>query len=132
MSSFSSTLEQATNTHDVEQVVACFAPDYINETPVHPARGFSGTEQVRRNWTQIFSAVPDLRARVVDSISAGDRVWSEWEMSGTRVDGGHHLMRGVIVFTVRDDLATAARFYLESVDADEMDADEAVRTTLRR
>jgi ketosteroid isomerase-like protein len=132
MSSFSSTLEQATNTHDVEQVVACFAPDYVNETPLHPARGFSGTEQVRRNWAQIFSAVPDLQARVIDSIAAGDRVWSEWEMSGTRVDGGHHLMRGVIVFTVRDDLATAARFYLESVDADGMDADEAVRRTLRR
>lgn len=132
MSSFSSTLEQATNTHDVEQVVACFASDYVNETPLHPARGFSGTDQVRRNWTQIFSAVPDLRARVLSSISTDDQVWSEWEMSGTRVDGGHHLMRGVIMFTVRHDVATSARFYLEPVDADEMDADAAVSKMLGR
>ena len=53
-------LEHATNAHDVNEVVACFAADYRNETPAHPERGFTGREQVRGNWEQIFAAIPDI------------------------------------------------------------------------
>ena len=42
-------LVDATNAHDVEAVTACFAADYVNETPVHPSRSFRGNAQVRRN-----------------------------------------------------------------------------------
>jgi len=45
----------ATNAHDVDALVGCFAPDYVNETPAHPLRGFHGHEQVRSNWTAIFA-----------------------------------------------------------------------------
>jgi hypothetical protein len=34
-------LQRATNAHDLEAVVGCFAPDYRNETPAHPERGFA-------------------------------------------------------------------------------------------
>jgi SnoaL-like domain len=37
-------LQDATNAHDIDAMVACFAPDYRNETPVHPARSFTGRE----------------------------------------------------------------------------------------
>ena len=124
---FALTLEGATNSRDVERVVACFAADYVNQTPVHPARGFTGIEQVGRNWMQIFAAVPDHTATLVSSSQDGETVWTEWEMGGTRVDGRRHLMRGVIVFTVRGGVASAARFYLEPVDGSEIDADAAVR-----
>src|SRR4029077_396647 len=58
-------LRVATNAHDLEAVVSCFAADYRNETPAHPERGFTGRDQVRRNWEQIFAAVPDVTAEVV-------------------------------------------------------------------
>jgi ketosteroid isomerase-like protein len=51
-------LEHATNAHDVNAVVACFAADYRNETPAHPERGFTGREQVRANWQHIFGRRP--------------------------------------------------------------------------
>lgn len=121
-------LQQATNAHDVERLVACFAVDYVNETPVHPARGFTGRAQVRRNWTQIFAAVPDITSDVVGYLEASGTVWSEWEMRGTRVDRRPHLMRGVIIFRVRDDLIASARFYLEPVDSSDLAATDAVRT----
>src|SRR4249919_1418571 len=89
-------LEKATNAHDLDALVDCFAADYRNETPAHPARGFTGREQVRRNWQQIFAAVPDLHAALLGSAVEGDTVWTEWEMSGTKRDGNAHLMRGVI------------------------------------
>src|SRR3954471_7745151 len=94
-------LDRATNDHDVEAVAACFAADCENLTPAHPARGFRGREQVRKNWEQIFAFVPDLRAEVVRSAVDGDTAWTEWVMSGTRRDGSAHEMRGVIVFGVR-------------------------------
>jgi ketosteroid isomerase-like protein len=114
----------------VEKVVACFTDDYVNETPAHPARGFRGSDQVRRNWTQIFSAVPDLVAEILRSHQVGDTVWSEWEMRGTRTDGASHLLRGVMIFTVAGDRAREVRFYVEPVEQDGVDADGAIEQVL--
>jgi ketosteroid isomerase-like protein len=116
----------ATNDHDLEALVGCFAPDYVNETPAHPVRGFRGQAQVRRNWEQIFGAVPDITT-TVRWIADETSVWSEWEMRGTRRDGTPHLMRGVVIFGVERDLATWARFYLERVEEGGPGIDEAVR-----
>jgi ketosteroid isomerase-like protein len=125
-------LLDATNRHDLEGLVDCFEPDYVNETPLHPARSFTGSEQVRRNWEQIFAFVPDLKATVTRQVVDDDRAWTEWEMSGTRPDGSPHVMRGVVIFTVLEDRATAARFYLEPVDPSESDVNDAVQAIGRR
>lgn len=119
-------LRTATSEHDLEGIVSCFTDDYVNETPAHPARGFAGPEQVRLNWSRILGAVPDISASVTRAAVDGDTVWTEWEMRGTRGDGSAHLMRGVIIFRVRDDLLCAARFYLEPVDDSDVRIDEAV------
>lgn len=119
-------LADATNAHDLDALVACFADDYVNEAPVHPARGFRGAAQVRRNWTQLFAGIPDLTARVLDTSVNGETVWSEWEMSGTRRDGAAHLMRGVIIFRVVRGRIGAARFYLEPVDEGAGGVDAAI------
>jgi ketosteroid isomerase-like protein len=124
-------LVAACNAHDIEALVECFAEDYRNVTPIHPARGFVGREQVRRNWEQIFAGVPDLRADVVASAVDGSTVWTQWEMQGTRADGSTHRMAGVVIFDVVDDLAQAARFFLEPVDTGEGTVDEAVRELVR-
>ena len=120
-------LARATNDHDLDALVACFAEDYVNETPTHPTRGFQGRHQVRRNWEQIFGFVPDIAARIVRLAVDGETAWSEWEMTGTRRDGTPHHMCGVIVFGVRDDVARWARFYLEPVDTAASTVDDAVR-----
>ena len=120
-------LVRATNQHDLEALTACFAEDYQNETPVHPARGFHGRAQVRRNWEQIFAFVPDLQVEVMARATEGDTAWTEWAMSGTRLDGSRHRMGGVIVFQVRDGVASRARFYLEPLDDGAATVDDAVR-----
>ncbi len=125
-------LVRATNKHDLDALVACFADDYDNATPVHPTRGFTGREQVRRNWEQIFANVSDLRADVLASVVDGDTVWTEWHMRGTRRDGSAHEMRGVILFGVRDDVVAWARFYLEPVDVDAGSVDQAVHDQVVR
>src|SRR6476661_5405149 len=124
-------LVDATNAHDLDALVDCFAPDYVNQTPVHPSRSFVGREQVRRNWAQLFTAMPDLHCEVLASAVDGTHVWSEWEMRGTRPDQSAHLMRGVMVFEVADDLVQSVRFYLEPVDAGPSTVDDAVAAAVR-
>jgi len=120
-------LLHATNAHDIDAIVACFAPGYRNDTPAHPSRSFTGRDQVRRNWEQILGFVPDIHATVLRASVQDDVIWSEWEMRGTRRDGAAHLMRGVIVFGVRGEQAAWARFFLEPVDPSVDDASAAVR-----
>ncbi|MEO7360725.1 MAG: nuclear transport factor 2 family protein [Gemmatimonadaceae bacterium] len=122
----------ATNAHDLEAIVDCFADDYHNVTPAHPSRGFTGRAQVRRNWEQMLAFIPDLTATVVRLAIDGDTEWSEWEMRGTRRDGTTHLMRGVILFSVRDGRAESARFYMEPVDHEEINVNEAVNRAVVR
>jgi ketosteroid isomerase-like protein len=119
-------LRQAVDDHDIEALVDCFASDYRNETPTHPGRSFQGSEQVRTNWSRIFAGVPDVIAKVLRAAVDGEVVWSEWEMRGTRPDGGPHHLRGVIVFGTSSGRFTWARFYLEPVDPGEGGVDAAV------
>ena len=41
-------LHAAVNRHDLDAMVGCFAVDFVNETPAHPARSFRGRDQVRK------------------------------------------------------------------------------------
>jgi ketosteroid isomerase-like protein len=124
-------LAGAVNGHDLEALADCFSSGYRNETPAHPAQGFTGRDQVRRNWEQIFTFVPGITARVLRRCYDGEVVWSEWEMAGTRRDGTAHQMAGVILFGVRDGRFSWARFYLEPVQAGGVDVNEALRQHVR-
>jgi hypothetical protein len=107
-------LEAAMNAHDIDAFVALFAPDYDSAQPAHPDRAFTGSEQVRANWSEIFAGVPDFRAELLRSSSDGDTLWTEWEWTGA----GLH-MAGVIVFGVRDERFAWARLYVEPVEQGE-------------
>jgi ketosteroid isomerase-like protein len=123
-------LIQATNDHDLAGIVGFFAADYRNETPAHPTRGFVGRDQVRRNWTQILRAVPDVTATVLRVAVDGHTVWTEQEHRGTRPDGRAHLMRGVVIFGITDGAITWARFYLEPVQEGGGSVDEVIARQL--
>lgn len=57
-------LADAINQHDIDALTACFAPDFENVWPAHPARSFTGRDQVRRNWEMIFRHRPDIAATI--------------------------------------------------------------------
>jgi hypothetical protein len=120
-------------------VAACFASDYLNETPAHPSRGFTGRAQVHQNWSHILSAVPDLSAVLVRWATGApadpSTVWAEWDWSGTRRDGSGMRMRGVTVLgagpdDAGTDLIRWTRFYMEDVDAESFDVATAVLRTV--
>jgi ketosteroid isomerase-like protein len=123
-------IQDATNAHNLDALVGCFNENYVSEMPVHPARDFHGRDQVRKNWTQIFAAVPNLESRLVRSTATVDTVWAEWEWTGTRRDGASHLMRGVTILGLKDGGAAWARFYMEPVDQGGPAVDGAVQEAL--
>jgi ketosteroid isomerase-like protein len=120
-------LAAAMNAHDIEAFMSCFADDYESEQPAHPDRAFSGSAQVRANWSAIFASVPDFRAELVRADLAGDAEWSEWRWHGTQEDGTPLEMAGVIVYGVRHGQMAWARLYVEPVERSGAGIDAAVR-----
>ncbi|WP_018762029.1 nuclear transport factor 2 family protein [Arthrobacter sp. 135MFCol5.1] len=118
--------------HDLEDMVSQFADDYRNTTPVHPARSFTGSAQVRKNWAALFAGLPDLTLTVHDAATGPDgKLWLEWSNRGTRPDGSVQRAAGVAIFTLRHDKIAAAQFYLEPVDQDSGDVNQAVRVAIQ-
>jgi ketosteroid isomerase-like protein len=123
----------AINAHDLDALVGCFATDYRNQTPVHPARSFEGNDQVRRNWTEIFAGLPDIEASLRGTALDGDTIWAEWEWNGTRRDGERLTMRGVTILGVNPGGTVSwARFYMEPLDEGATGVEIAVSALLGR
>jgi ketosteroid isomerase-like protein len=122
----------AMNAHDVDAFVACFAPDYRSEQPAHPARAFTGREQVRENWTGVFAGVPDFRAELLASATAeGGVEIGEWHWQGTYTDGSPFAMQGVTVMGIEDGHIAWGRLYMDLVEQDGVGIDEMVQETYR-
>lgn len=119
-------LQRAMNEHDLEAFVSLFAEDYDSKAPAHPDRAFRGREQVRANWTSIFSGVPDFRADLIASAVSEDSVWTEWRWDGTHADGSQLQMAGVTVMGIRDGLIAWGRLYVEPVEQTGAGIDAAV------
>src|ERR1043166_7947661 len=96
-------LHAAFNAHDLEGFVACFDPDYKSEQPAHPDRAFQRSDQVRKNWSTIFDAMPDLQTRLLTLIDNSETASVEWQWTGTQADGSAFDWRGVCIFGVRND-----------------------------
>jgi hypothetical protein len=123
-------LRDAVNAHDPSGMAALMAPDYRSEQPAHPNRGFGGRDQVDKNWTTLFTGVPDLKAEVLADMDDGTTSWSEWEFLGHYADGSVFHERGVILFRMNDEGAvTSGRLYVELVEQGGADIDETMRQT---
>ena len=120
-------LQQAQNEHDLEAFLACFAPDYHSDQPVHPDRTFQGSDQVRKNWASIFQDIPDFHSELLGWAVEGDTVWTEWHWFGTRRDGTRFEMRGVTIFGIQADQIKWGRLYMEITQATGTGIDTAVR-----
>jgi ketosteroid isomerase-like protein len=120
-------LEQAINEHDLEALVGCFQPDVVSEQPAHPARNFRGREQIRRNWTQIFAGIPDLRATLVRSAVDEEVLWAEWSWQGSRPDGSAADMAGVTILGLTGDKIAWLHFYMEPVEQQGAGIDAAIQ-----
>jgi len=105
----------AINRHDLEAMVAYFAPDYRSEQPLHPERDFTGQAGVRNNWSYFFSTIPDIQVEILNEVAEGDTVWAELHYHGTQVDGRQFTVKGVTLSGISADQIIWARLYIEPV-----------------
>lgn len=107
-------MHKALNERDLDAYVACFAPDYRSEQPIHPDWAYTGTDQLRWNWTGIFENVPDFTAELLRSVIDEDSFWSEWRWSGSQPDGRPMTIVGTIIMGVKNGQISWGRIYMES------------------
>lgn len=119
-------LRSAMNQHDLEAMLECFDPDYRSEQPLHPNRGFGGKEQVRKNWSAMFGSFPDFRVELLGQTAVEETVWSEWRWTATGLN-----MAGVTLFGVREERIVWGRLYMEPVEEDGEDIDQAMQSITR-
>ena len=104
---------QAANRHDLDAMVACFAPDYRSEQPFHPERSFTGQAGVRKNWSFLFATVPDMQLEILNEVVEGDTVWAELHFHGTQTDGKKFTVRGVTIQGIQAEQIIWGRLYIE-------------------
>jgi ketosteroid isomerase-like protein len=105
----------AANRHDLEALVACFAPDYRGELPFTPEGNFIGQAGVRKNWSAFFSTLPDFQVEVRSLAVEGDTVWSELFFHGTQADGTKRMMQGVGIMGMQSGKIAWGRLYQNTV-----------------
>ena len=109
-------MRAALDAHDLDTFVEFFREDYVGERPRHPGSPMSSREDVRRNWAEVLSDVPDLRVDVPAAVEDGGTIWSEWRAYGTARSGAMLELRGVIIFGIQDGLVAWSRMYMEPVE----------------
>ena len=96
----------AWNSHDIERLMQLFADDCVfdasgGDEPC--GRRFSGREQVRSAFAEVFASMPD--ANWGDGhhfVISEDYGVSEWRLTGTRLDGSVVDVLGCDFLTVRE------------------------------
>ncbi len=107
---------QAANRHDLEAMVACYAPDFRSEQPFHPERDFTGQAGVRKNWSFFFTTIPDIQIEILKEVEEGDTIWAELHYHGTQTDRKKFIVRGVTLTGIQADKIAWARLYIEPVE----------------
>ena len=117
-------MRAALDAHDLDTFVSFFRDDYVGERPRHPGSPMSSREDVRNNWAEVISDVPDLRVDIPAAVEDGNTIWSEWRAYGTARSGAMLELRGVIIFGVQDGQVAWSRMYLEPVEQEGLTLNE--------
>ncbi len=95
----------AFNAHDVPAIMSHMVSDCVFEASAGPdvvGEEFSGKEQVEKAFQEVFATFPDARWGSPEHFISGNRGFTEWIFTGTKVDGTKVEVAGCDLFTFRD------------------------------
>ena len=102
---FLQSFADAFNAHDVNAIMLHMTDDCVFEASAGPdsnGEKFTGQDQVRKAFENVFKIFPDAQwANSKHSIS-GERGFSEWVFTGTKIDGTKVEVTGCDLFTFRN------------------------------
>lgn len=102
---FLESFANAFNAHDVKAIMLHMTDDCVFEASAGPdsnGEKFTGTEQVKKAFENVFASFPDARWNNAIHFISGNRGFSEWTFTGTRPDGTKVEVTGCDLFTFRD------------------------------
>ena len=94
------------NNHDLDAIMSLFTDDCVFESPRGPdpwGRRFEGQAAVRDGLGARFTTIPDVHYGDGSHFVSGDRGASEWNLTGTTVEGVRLAVRGCDLWTFRGD-----------------------------
>ena len=87
---FLQSFADAFNAHDIEAIMSHMTDDCVFEASAGPdfdGEKFTGQEQVSKAFENVFETFPDARWNNPRHFISGDRGFSEWTFTGTKLDG---------------------------------------------
>ena len=99
-------LFDAFNRHDIEGIMACFAPNAVFLTAAGPTaagRRIEGLDAIGAAFVAVWTDMPDVRWTVRRSRVFADGGMTEWLFTGTRPDGTRVEAEGLDLFTFDGD-----------------------------
>jgi steroid delta-isomerase-like uncharacterized protein len=114
---YAETINQAWNSHDIDQVLSFYAPECISED-VGQASLLRGRDGLRTMLTAYWRAFPDLQFKVTDTVVHDPRLAIAWLAEGTHQGPimnipptGHRVqVRGMSMIDVSHGLVVRAQY----------------------
>jgi len=95
----------AFNAHDVKAIISHMTDDCVFEASAGPdadGEKFTGQDQVKKAFENVFATFPDAHWGNPRHFISGDRGFTEWIFTGTKLDGTKVEVTGCDLFTFRD------------------------------
>jgi ketosteroid isomerase-like protein len=102
---FLQSFADAFNAHDLKAIMSHMTNDCIFEASAGPdfnGEKFSGQEEVKNAFKDVFATFPDAQWNNPRHFISGDRGFTEWVFTGTRLDGTKVEVSGCDLFTFKD------------------------------
>jgi ketosteroid isomerase-like protein len=102
---FLQSFADAFNAHDLKAIMSAMIDDCIFEASAGPemdGEKFSGQEEVRKAFANVFAAFHDAHWGNARHFISGNRGFSEWIFTGTKSDGTRVEVTGCDLFTFRN------------------------------
>ena len=103
---FLQSFADAFNAHDVKTIMSYMTEDCVFEASAGPdsdGEKFTGQEHVRNAFENVFTTFPDAHWGNAKHFVLGDRGFSEWIFTGTKLDGAKVEVKGCDLFTFKND-----------------------------
>lgn len=117
LTQYAETINEAWNSHDIENVIRFYAPNYIGED-IGLAAPLQGRDGMRMMLEQYWRAFPDLKFRVISTLVEGERLAILWIGEGTHQGTmmnipptGHKVqVRGVSIIDIQEGLIVHGQY----------------------
>ena len=102
---FLQSFTDAFNAHDIKAIMSHMTEDCVFEASAGPdinGEKFTGQKQVRKAFEDVFATFPDAHWGNSQHFILGDRGFSEWTFTGTKIDGTKVEVTGCDLFTFKN------------------------------